>query len=94
MKILSLLLLMTFISLTGFSQTKRIAFRSHSGSGQHFSLTGADNFGETPEMVEARKKKEAEAKRVADSIAQRAISDSLSKLKHKNKHKSKKKTDN
>ena len=47
MKQVFFLLVFTAISVIGFSQTKRIAHRSHSGKDYSFniSFTGSDNFG-------------------------------------------------
>ncbi len=81
---LLLLFVLTGFSLAGYSQTKMIAHRSHSGSNSSFTLAGPDNFGETPEMAEARKKKELERAR-ADSAAKRAVADSLARLNTKPK---------
>lgn len=78
MKLLVLIIAVTGISLQGFSQTKRIAHRSHSGNNSTFSIAGPDNFGETPEMNERRKKQE---KLLADSIAKKAIADSIARKK-------------
>ena len=50
------LIIFTTISLLGFSQTKRIAHRSHSGSDNTFSITnGFDNFGLPPAADSLRK---------------------------------------
>ncbi len=97
MKFLIMFALILAFSATGFSQTKKIAHRSHSGSDATFSIQTPGNFGETPEMEAARKKREAD-KLKADSIAKRAIADSMSKIKmldkNKNKNKSKNKEKN
>lgn len=47
--ILVIIALLT-ISTTSFSQTKRIAHRSHSGANSTFAVNSIHNFGETPEM--------------------------------------------
>jgi hypothetical protein len=79
-----LLFALAGFSTAGFSQTKMIAHRSHSGSNSTFTLAGPDNFGETPEMAEARKKKELERART-DSAAKKAVADSLARLNPKPK---------
>ncbi|MEO6611416.1 MAG: hypothetical protein ABIT05_04765 [Chitinophagaceae bacterium] len=84
MKRFLLLFVLAGLSATGFSQTKMIAHRSHSGSNSTFTLAGPDNFGETPEMAEARKKKELERAK-ADSIARKAVADSLARINQKPK---------
>jgi len=93
MKIIALLIAMVIFSATGFSQTKKIAHRSHSGKAASFSINGADNFGDTPEMVEAAKKKKEAEKLKADSLAKKAVADSLARITsaHKYKTKTKKK---
>ena len=80
----NVILLVAFIGLSsvGFSQTKKIAHRSHSGKASSFSINGADNFGTTPEMEEAKRKKELERARL-DSIARKAVADSLAKVNKK-----------
>lgn len=45
MKQVVLLLVCTALSVACFSQTKRIAHRSHSGSNHSFNLSGEGNFG-------------------------------------------------
>jgi hypothetical protein len=45
MKQVVLLLVCTALSVACFSQTKRIAHRSHSGSNHSFNLAGEGNFG-------------------------------------------------
>lgn len=72
---------MLLCSIAGFSQTKKIAHRSHSGKNSCFSLAGLDNFGETPEMNADRKKREAAEKAKADSLRKKAIADSLARSK-------------
>jgi hypothetical protein len=84
MKRFLVLFVLAGFSTAGFSQTKMIAHRSHSGSNSTFTLAGPDNFGETPEMAEARKKKELERAR-ADSAARKAVADSLARLNTKPK---------
>ena len=79
MKRILFLLLLAGLSTAGFSQTKKIAHRSHSGSNNSFTLAGPDNFGETPEMIAERKKKEALEKAKADSISKKAVADSIAK---------------
>lgn len=89
MKRLLLLFVLAGLTTAASSQTKKIAHRSHSGSDNSFTLAGPDNFGETPEMIAAKKKKDLEKaktdsskkKAVADSIAKKAIVDSLARLK-------------
>ena len=68
------------LSSAAFSQTKRIAHRSHSGSNSSFTIQAPDNFGETPEMIEAARKKKEQEKMKADSIAKRAIADSIARI--------------
>ena len=88
-KIFLVTVAMALFSVAGFSQTKKIAHRSHSGKDNTFSIFGPDNFGETPEMIAAAKKREEE-KRRQDSIAQRAAADSIAQLnKHPKKNKKK-----
>ena len=89
MKIFLLFIAMAVFSATGFSQTKKIAHRSHSGKAASFTICGADNFGETPEMVEAAKKKKEAEKLKADSLAKRAVADSLARIKSGQKYKTK-----
>jgi len=84
MKRFLLLFVLAGLSTVGFSQTKKIAHRSHSGSNSTFTLAGPDNFGDTPEMAEARKKKELERAK-ADSIAKKAVADSIARIKVKDK---------
>ena len=48
MKKIFMVLLAVVISVAGFSQTKRIAHRSHSGKNNEFSINGEDNFGLPP----------------------------------------------
>jgi hypothetical protein len=92
MKRLFLLFALAGLSTAGYSQTKMIAHRSHSGSNSTFTLAGPDNFGETPEMAEARKKQALEKAR-ADSAAKKAVADSLARLNPRPKKiKSKNKT--
>jgi hypothetical protein len=74
MKPVFLFIVCIALSTACFSQTKRIAHRSHSGSNTSFRLAGEGNFGLPSEsalkrMVEDRKKREAENKRIQDSIA-------------------------
>lgn len=47
-------LVLVFACTQTQAQTKRIAHRSHSGSDAHFSLSGADNFGNPPEDWKTR----------------------------------------
>ncbi|MEP6701309.1 MAG: hypothetical protein ABJA85_08330 [Bacteroidota bacterium] len=90
MKKFLFLFVLVAISTAGFSQTKKIAHRSHSGKNSSFTIAGIDNFGETPEMVEARKKKELERAKM-DSTARKAVADSLARVNSKPAKKSKKK---
>lgn len=61
----------------GYSQTMKIAHRSHSGSNNSFTIhTTEGNFGETPEMI--KKRKEAE-QIMNDSLARKA-SDSIARV--------------
>lgn len=76
MKKVFLCIILVAVSSAGFSQTKKIAHRSHSGKNNTFSITGPDNFGETPEM--ARKRKAEKAK--ADSLAKKIVADSLARI--------------
>ncbi len=76
MKRVFLLIVLAAVSSVGFAQTKRIAHRSHSGANRTFSLNGIDNFGTTPEMI----KKQQEAKAKADSIAKKAVTDSIARI--------------
>jgi hypothetical protein len=87
MKPVILLIVSVAFSIACFSQTKRIAHRSHSGSNQSFSLSGEGNFGLPSEtalkrMEEERKRREAEEKRIQDSIAK---ADKKAGKKKKNK---------
>lgn len=66
------------ISTLAISQTKKIAHRSHSGNSTTFSIAGPDNFGLSPAEEEKRKNQE---KLLADSIAKKAIADSLARKK-------------
>ncbi len=82
--ILAALLLISFAS---FSQTKRIAHRSHSGSDATFSWEQSpDNFGETPEM-KRRADSLQKQRLIADSLRRKVISDSLNRVKKKEKKK-------
>lgn len=74
MKPVFLFIVCIALSTACFSQTKRIAHRSHSGSNASFTLAGEGNFGlpspaEMKRMEEERKKREVENKRIQDSIA-------------------------
>ena len=89
MKRLLLLFVLAGFSTAGFSQTKMIAHRSHSGSNSTFTLAGPDNFGETPEMAAARKKKELERAKADSAAAKKAVADSLARINPKTKSKSK-----
>ena len=82
MKKFLLLVALVAVSTVGFSQTKIISHRSHSGMNSNFTIAGTDNFGETPEMVEARKKKELENAKM-DSAARKAVADSLARINPK-----------
>lgn len=65
MKQVLFLLICTTLSVACFSQTKRVAHRSHSGSNSTFTLTGEGNFGDPGEPII---KKSLERMRL-DSIA-------------------------
>ncbi|MCB9232607.1 MAG: hypothetical protein H6581_13130 [Bacteroidia bacterium] len=45
-KLLLVLISLVLVIFTGYSQTKRVAHRSHSGSNATFNLMGEDNFGD------------------------------------------------
>jgi hypothetical protein len=75
-KKLLLFLAMILCSAAAFSQTKKIAHRSHSGTAMTFRIDGPDNFGTTPAMIEEARKKKAEKDRT-DSLAMKAKADSL-----------------
>lgn len=100
MKLILTICLLAGFSATGFSQTKRIAHRSHSGNNGSFSIAGVHNFGLTPEMEEERKRKEKLQKAKADSLMTKAVADSIAKMnpppkdKIKSKSKKKKKSSN
>ncbi|HEX2628435.1 MAG TPA: hypothetical protein VHM26_05480 [Chitinophagaceae bacterium] len=88
MKPVFLLLVCIAFSAACFSQTKRIAHRSHSGSNASFTLSGEGNFGlpseaEMKRMAEERKKREAENKRIQDSIAKAEKKAGKNKVKNK-----------
>jgi hypothetical protein len=72
-------------STLSYSQTKRIAHRSHSGTDASFSWEQTpDNFGETPEMIAASKRADSLRKKaLADSVRRKVISDSLNRIKKK-----------
>ena len=88
MKPVLLIVVCIALSTACFSQTKRIAHRSHSGSNASFTLNGEGNFGlpseaEMKRMLEERKKREAENKRIQDSIAKAEKKTGKSKMKNK-----------
>jgi hypothetical protein len=65
------LLVFTAISLLSFSQTKRIAHRSHSGTDKTFTITAsADNFGlPVPDSTKKIKKDTLKSKQVIKDTA-------------------------
>lgn len=88
MKPVFLFLVYMALSAACFSQTKRIAHRSHSGSNTSFTLAGEGNFGlpseaEMKRMELERKKREAENKRIQDSITKANKKAGKNKLKTK-----------
>lgn len=50
--ILGIVLILLF-SVSAFSQTELIAYKSHSGNMAHFKLTGYDNLGEPPIFIDS-----------------------------------------
>ena len=88
MKPVFLFLVCIAFSAACFSQTKRIAHRSHSGSNASFTLSGEGNFGlpseaEMKRMAEEKKRREAESKRIQDSIAKAEKKAGKNKMKNK-----------
>ena len=88
MKPVFLFIVCIALSTACFSQTKRIAYRSHSGSNASFTLAGEGNFGlpseEAMKRMEAeRKRREAENKRIRDSIAKAEKKAGKNKMKNK-----------
>ena len=77
MKKAFILLGFTVISLLGFSQTKRIAHRSHSGSDNTFTITSStDNFGlPVPDSTKKTKKDSLKSKQATKDTT--AIKDSI-----------------
>lgn len=67
-KLVFFLFAMIFISLPGFSQTKKIAHKSHSGSTGSFSLSGMDNFGIIHKQPRSREKKDSTKKIKKDTL--------------------------
>src|SRR5438046_914806 len=68
MKKLSLVIMLVLAAtLVTFSQTKKIAHRSHSGKNSLLKFDGADNFGVIYEPEKMKKREEE--RRKADSIA-------------------------
>ncbi len=88
MKRIFLLFALAGLSTAGFSQTKKIAHRSHSGKNSSFTINSIDNFGTTPEMEEAKKKRALEIAK-ADSAAKKAVADSLARIQSKQGNKTK-----
>ena len=87
MRLIFILAALLLISSASFSQTKRIAHRSHSGSDATFSWEQSpDNFGETPEM-KRRADSLQKQRLIADSLRRKVISDSLNRVKKKEKKK-------
>jgi hypothetical protein len=69
MKQLTLLIACMLASILVFSQTKRIAHRSHSGKDHTFTLFGPDNFGLPAEKEKLPKPKtDKKTKPVKDSL--------------------------
>ena len=70
-----------FIALISFSQTKRIAHRSHSGKDNTFSiLAGADNFGlPVPDSVKTKNKNKNKnkTKPVKDTLPSMPVKDTI-----------------
>jgi 2-C-methyl-D-erythritol 4-phosphate cytidylyltransferase len=81
MKKILLLSTFVFISIISFSQTKRIAHRSHSGKDNSFNVTaGADNFGlPVPDSIKAKNKNKnkSKTKPVKDSLPAMPVKDTL-----------------
>lgn len=69
MKILITSFLALFLSLNCFSQTERIAHRSHSGKNKNFKITGKDNWGLPSYVVEQQLKADSIAKSKGDTLA-------------------------
>ena len=81
MRPIVVLAVLLLLSSASFSQTKRIAHRSHSGSDATFSWEQSpDNFGETPEM-KRRADSLQKQRLIADSLRRKVISDSLERMK-------------
>jgi hypothetical protein len=81
MRLIFILATLLLISSASFSQTKRIAHRSHSGSDATFSWEQSpDNFGETPEM-KRRSDSLQKQRLIADSVRRKVVSDSLERIK-------------
>ncbi len=73
--IFTLVILLVFAS--SYAQTEKIALRSHSGKDKTFKITGNDNWGVTPAMQDAIRKRDSALKARADSIARKAVIDSM-----------------
>jgi hypothetical protein len=79
MKKTAFLLIILVFSFNSYAQTERIAHRSHSGKDNTFTVTGYNNWGETPGMRAERLKRDSIMKAKADSIANKKRKDSLAK---------------
>jgi hypothetical protein len=63
MKQLTLFVVLMLVSILAFSQTKRIAHRSHSGKDHTFNLFGPDNFGLPAEKPKPKTDKKTQPKK-------------------------------
>ncbi len=77
MKTLLFLFIIFAFSLNGFSQTEKIAHRSHSGKDAAFRIRGNGNWGISPEMIHEQQKRDSAMKARADSIARKLKADSI-----------------
>ncbi len=69
MKILIASFFALFFSLNCFSQTERIAHRSHSGKNKNFKITGKDNWGIPSHVMEQRLKEDSIALAKGDTLS-------------------------
>lgn len=72
MKILIVSFFALFFSLHCFSQTERIAHRSHSGKNKSFKITGKDNWGLPSHAMEQRLEADSIAKAKEDTLSRKS----------------------
>lgn len=71
MKQTAIIIIVLIFSFKAYSQTERIAHRSHSGKDNTFKVTGYNNWGETPAMKAEREKRDSIMKAKADSVSKK-----------------------